>query len=251
MRPVAPAPSPDRFKAATWNVYYDTPLERVDPILEGLLRARVSILLIQEGQQPGLPRLLRSHGLCAFRHQLGNVVAWDPAVWPVSTGRRVRLARTTFYLDPAARRGHIVTNAPLVRLEDRAGRSLAALSYHLPSAVDRGRPNPDLPLRVRTTRESMVTLRGLASRYPVCLFGGDDNVDEGRGTGWAFMRRRATGLRQVQAPAATHAGGRRIDDFRVKGLVPLGGTVRPGGGDHRIHVRAFRWADAHDVQVDR
>jgi hypothetical protein len=55
------------------------------------------------------------------------------------------------------------------------------------------------------------------------------------------MRRKATGLRQLQAPTGTVGKVRRIDDFRIRGLVPGDGYTARGGGDHKLFVSAFSW----------
>jgi hypothetical protein len=45
----------------------------------------------------------------------------------------------------------------------------------------------------------------------------------------------------VQAPTGTIGPGRRIDDFRVRGLTPGEGYTGQGGGDHKFFVSSFAW----------
>ncbi|WP_166140836.1 hypothetical protein [Nocardioides ochotonae] len=221
----------------TWNVQHGTPLDTIERILIDLLRDGVSVFLIQEATAPGLCAMLRRHGLGVAFEAPEFVVAWRRDEWTA-----------------VAKRGHVLSPTPYGRnrrsravsaiLCDRQGRTLEALCYHTPSQVQNVNPRTDRPNRVKAVRESMATLKTIAdkSHTRAVLFGGDDNVDERHGRGWDFMLAAATGLRQLVAPAGTH-GTRKIDDFRVRGLVPVGaGSVRPGGGDHRAHVRRFRWA---------
>lgn len=235
----------DRFKAATWNVYHGTPLDDLAPVLEKLLADGVTLFLIQEGSQAGLPRMLRDHGLRAFRRSREFVIAWDPKEWVLVDRSAPDLAETPFYRRGGAK--PVILGSAAAILSDRQGRTLTALTYHTPAHVqvpEHARPER----RVQALREAMTTLADLAdaAHTRAVLFGGDDNVDENGAWRkfWAFMRTKATGLRLVRAPKPTighPSKGRRIDDFRVRGLRVRRGTVRPGGGDHRVHVRTFQW----------
>jgi hypothetical protein len=55
------------------------------------------------------------------------------------------------------------------------------------------------------------------------------------------MRRASTGLRQLVAPTGTISRYRRIDDFRIRGLLPGAGYTGNGGGDHKFFVSDFTW----------
>ena len=233
-----------KFNAATWNVYYRTPAKRLAPILDGLLRTDVSILLMQEAGGRDIGNLLRSRGLRTFAVQQWRV-AWDPHRWR-SIDRHALTLSTAKYYSKTTHRWQ-ATRAAAVTLVDRTtGKTLEALSYHTPAAVQRAVAPPN---RLVVLRQAMAALGARAHqlltgnhRVDAILDGGDDNVDERGAHGpWGFMRMPVTGLRLVQAPSPTHAGGRRIDDFRTRGLVPGRGATRPGGGDHRIQLRDFRW----------
>lgn len=231
------------FKAVTWNVYHGTPVRQLVPILEKDIEDGTSIWLIQEADAE-LAKAMRDRNLRVYRRGQ-YLVAWSPR-WTSRSRSRIDLATTAYYRPGG--RVPVDTQGVAVVLVDRDGRSLEALSYHLPPSVQRRRP---VVRRFRALKESMRTL-GRRSRkmmrsgaVDAILYGGDDNVDETGAKLWDFMRRAATGLRQVKAPAPTHGHktkGRRIDDFRVRGLKPGRGSVGPGGGDHRRHRRTFRWA---------
>lgn len=232
----------DKFRAATWNVYHGTPVEDLEGTVSRLARKDVSVLLIQEGSQDGLPALLKEHGYSSYRVNRQYVIAWTDHWTDVHLGG-TRLADTEFY-----RSGKTVpVQAGTAILSDPKGRTIWTLSYHTPSRVQRGGPNEKgAPYRVQALREAMETLEMIADEAEThaVLFGGDDNVDESRGRGWRFMRWAMTGLRQVQATDPTHGGrkkGRRIDDFRVRGLIPGRGWTWNTPSDHRVHVRTFKW----------
>ena len=122
-------------------------------------------------------------------------------------------------------------------------RVLSGISkFFINEGMRAGIPNQHAPRRVAVVRESMRVLaaRAKASDADALLYGGDDNIDEDRGSGWGFMRRWATGLRLVRPPGVTH-GSRTIDNFRVKGLKPLRLRTIPTPGDHRAVVGEFRF----------
>jgi endonuclease/exonuclease/phosphatase family metal-dependent hydrolase len=232
------------FKAVTWNVYYGTPVAKLRPILRRLLRDGVSIFLMQEMSNPQARRMLEAQGLEVHYVAYQWVVAWDPAVWTARNTWGRRLSPTSFVR--ADGRGPIFVDSALATLEDRAGRSLDVMSYHLPPNVQARNPQPE---RLRIHRQSAATWRELVdtSTSDAMLFGGDDNLDEKNGyrSGtkfWDFMLRPATGLRQVLAPTGTIGRSkRRIDDFRIRGLKPGQGWTGAGGGDHKFFASSFSW----------
>lgn len=232
------------FLAATWNTAGGTGKDaptanELDPVVRQLERRGVSVALLQELTAPGVLSMFRARGWRIHRHRPQYGIAWRPELWTaVRPPDGVQLADTRVR---RASGSTFTVEAARGVLCDRDGRSLTALSYHTPSAVQRAHPAPG---RIRALREAMHTLHELeaAAQSRACLFGGDDNVDERLHYGpWRFMLQRATGLELVQAPGPTHAGGRRIDDFRTRGLHAGHGETLDGAGDHRVHVRAFGW----------
>lgn len=232
------------FAAATWNVYHGTKLDELRPILRDLRRDGVTLFLIQEGQRNGLLGLLEAHGLVGVRGGPESLVAYDPQKWREKKRRIVQLATSTYYR-VTGRRVPLMYS-PMVKLQCLGcGRKVKALSYHTPSAVQRGgKPNRGAARRLRVTESAMRLFRRLARHTKgrvALLFGGDDNFDERLGH-WHELTQPFTGLQVVQAPTGTHGNGaRRIDDFRVRGLHVGEGYTTPGGGDHRVHVRFFNW----------
>ena len=122
------------------------------------------------------------------------------------------------------------------------------------------KPNPisaNVEAGIKVLREAAETWGRMAAEavdvrgLDAVLYAGDDNVDERRGVGsgtgqWEFMLRQATGLTQVQAPTGTHGSarplpnGRRIDDFRQRGLRRRGpGHVFDTPSDHHAFVQDF------------
>jgi hypothetical protein len=233
----------DRFKAVTWNVYYGTPVDELRPILRRLLADGVSVFLMQEMSNPDARRMLEQEGLAV--HYVGYqwVVAWDPDLWSAAELRGKRLSSTSFTrLDGT---GPVYVDSAHGVLEDREGRTLEVMSYHLPPNVQQRNPERN---RLRIDRDAAANWRRLveASTADAMLFGGDDNVDEVNGYRtdgdfWDFLRRPATGLRQLQAPTGTVGKNRRIDDFRIRGLKPGAGYTARGGGDHKLFVSSFTW----------
>ena len=230
-------PTP-KFKAATWNVFHGTSVDTLLPVLEQLLAEGVSVLLLQEAAGADIATMLRSKGL-KFARLDQCLVAWDP-IWACVNTADARLSETRY-----SRVGGALAppnRSPLVVLSDPWGRTLTAVSYHMPAGVQRGgKVNPKVPKRTRIIEESFGTMRDLAASAETraILFGGDDNFDERRGR-WDVLLRPFTRLKLVQAPRPTH-GRRRIDDFRVRHLKPGKGSTLAGGGDHRVHVREFSW----------
>lgn len=240
--------TPPTFTAATFNVGsrntpHDKIVDRVRQLMgPGTKAGRVTIVLLQEvfdGDLMG--RLRRATEAQGFRTGQ-NAILWNPQTWTRVHSEPVLLSDEVWH--PAGRPDQDnVTRSPAVILADRAGRTLTALSYHLPPHVQ----NPNPPAARRSNLEdSMDTMARLAkkARSAACLFGGDDNVDEARETGgpWDFMLERETGMRLIRPPEATH-GRRRIDDFRVADLhpVPKGAWTMGSPSDHRIHARVFRF----------
>lgn len=229
------------FVAATWNVFHGTQVNELRPILKALLdRDQVTLILAQEASDRNVRQMFEDQGLEIAYHPPQYVIARVPAVWAAKTpGRGVVLSQTGFLSARGTLRHSEAVVQQLIHRE--TGRVLRAMSYHTPAHVQIREP---APARVRAAIESAQKWRRMADRAETnaILFGGDDNVDEDG----AFMDRlkwfrdRYTGLRQVQSPDPTH-GRRRIDDFRIRGLIPLEGKTRFGGGDHKIHVRKFGW----------
>lgn len=226
------------FKAATWNVYHGTDLNVIEGYLRRLLAGGVSVFLLQEASQRGIEDLLDRLGLDHIAYDQ-YVVAWRSDTWVEIRAEHLRLSPTAYFRK--GRRKPIYTEAASAILSDRDGRTLTALTYHTPPHVQVKNPPAR---RIRALREAMGTMKALAdaAKTHAVLFGGDDNVDEGRAFSYffRFMLKPVTGLRQVQAPRPTH-GRRRIDDFRVRGLRVGDGSVVPNPSDHHIHIRAFRW----------
>lgn len=228
------------FRAVTWNVFYGTPLPKLRRVAKRLIKKGVTVFLIQEGSKPGLVDMLRDCGLHVYRHRPEFIVAWVPDRWERVEAHGVQLGSSYFFRPGSPR--PVYAHAARVLLRERAtGRLLDALSYHLPSHTQvKHAP----ARRFRTLTVAMEALGDMAARSAAdaILFGGDDNVDERKRFGpWSFMLHRATGLRQVRAPKPTHKGGRRIDDFRTRGLWRGEGEVGDGGGDHKYHIHTFRW----------
>lgn len=229
------------FTAATWNVFHGTPAPVIASTLAASRQRGVSVWLLQELSDPAARSAIRELGLTLGFSPRQYGIAWDPKVWcAVAPGRSERLGQTPYF-----RKGggpEQFSDAHLEVLSDRLGRTLTALSYHAPPAVQR--PNPP-SARWKALQETAASWRRLAneSQARACLFGGDDNVDERLRFGpWAFMLQAATGLRQVTASRPTHGKVRRIDDFRVRGLRPLGdGKVFNTASDHRIYEQRFDW----------
>lgn len=234
----------DTFKAATFNVFYGTDLDAVERVLRKMLRDGVTIFLLQEASAKGFTAMLDRLGLAYSFHKPQYVVAWVPSAWVGIDKGGVRLSQTAYYRKGGNNEIH--TEAAWAILSDKEGRTLRALSYHTPAHVQVA-PENRPPRRFAALVEAMGTLKALAetTQTRAVLFGGDDNVDEAKAFAptWKFMLRAATGLRQVVAPEGTHGKGpRRIDDFRVKGLVPVGeGYVIENPSDHDAFVQTFRW----------
>lgn len=231
------------FVAVTWNIFHGTPPAELKPLLRRMRGVhRVSLFLMQEVSNPEVRNMLRAEGLRVIFHPRQYVIAYDPAVWSQITASGVRLGNTSYFRRGGD--GKQYSEAVLAILADQQGRTLTAGSYHTPAHVQ-VKPAKVPQGRYKALRESMVTLGKLAAaaHTRAVLFGGDDNVDERRQPHrWRFMRRKATGLLQTQAPGPTHGKSRRIDDFRSVGLIPCHGFVMDGGGDHKAHVRGWRWA---------
>lgn len=229
------------FKAATWNVFHGTAIEKLEPVLCRLLNDGVSLFLIQEGSHKGIEAMLARRGLHFYRAEPQCIIAWDPDLWVEDDRQAASLAEQVFYRKGSHRATS--TEAAQVELHDRYGRSLLVVSYHTPAHVQ-VKPSKRPKRRMQVLREAMRTLARLAkgAKTDAVLFGGDDNVDEFKAfrSTWKFMLKAATGLTLVQPPHATH-GKRKIDDFRVKGLEVGTGRTIGNPSDHDIHVRTFLW----------
>lgn len=233
---------PKRFKVATWNAYHAVPVPSLKPVLAKLQAAGCTVVLGQEMPTAEHRRMFLEAGMEVVQHGQ-HLVAWSPGTWtPLDTGGGPISA--TRYARKGAR-PEIASAAAWALLGDHQGRLLDALSYHFPPHVQVRRPPRR---RLLVTRESVAALVSRARNLPPCtaaLYGGDDNVDEARAfrRRFRFMRDAATRpLRQIEAPRPTH-GPRRIDDFRVARLRPLGrGSVLPAPGDHHVFVHLFAFA---------
>lgn len=225
-----------KFRAATYNVYYK--VRPADVVRHAnLLRDQdvVTILLIQEINVAKMTALTKE-GWKVIKHpKTSNAVAWRPEVWRAIKHRHVTLAQD--YSDETNKGRKVSTASPLVQLQHlKTRQTVWALSYHLPSRVQRKNPSP---ARRKVQKQAVRKLDSLAKDLPgPCLFGGDDNTDERTGS-WPWMTSDLKHLVQVVAPAWTHGRRRRIDDFRIKGLQPGPGRVLPSRSDHRTHVRTF------------
>lgn len=243
------------FQAVTWNVYHGTARNELEPLIKDELKAGTTLFYFQEGSQPWFGQMLKELGLQFVFHPRQYWIAWVPLDGLIRDGWRlkpgtaegVRLGETPYYRKGGDNRQW--SEAVACILVDARGRTLDALSYHTPASVQKGGRPSKVVRRVRALRESMVTMGRRARRTSAdaSLYAGDDNVDEARGGRvWRFMRRAATGLRQVRAPRPTHGHerhGRHIDDFRCRRLRPVRGSGRvlEGGGDHRRFRKQFRW----------
>jgi hypothetical protein len=175
-----------------------------------------------------------------FFHPSQYLIAWDPDKWKEVRSDGIKLSHTR-YFKPDGSEAQL-SEAAVSILSDMQGRTLTVMSYHLPAGVQvENQPER----RIQVTKESMQTMEDIGRNAETkgVLFGGDDNIDETKGHGpWGYMLRPQTGLKQTQAPRATHGKVRAIDDFRTKRLqVHEPGQVRDGGGDHKVHIRKFSW----------
>lgn len=232
--------TPDRFTAATWNVFHDTPRATLEPTLERLVRLRTRLILMQEASKAAHRSMLLDAGFSIAFHPRQYVIAWDPAAFLGVASGGVRLSPTSYW--SAGGDHHQWSEAATAILVDRVGRSLEAMSYHAPAHVQ---VKDAAANRLQASRESLQAMTARAkvnkARAVRSLFAGDDNIDERFGH-WPWANRRP--LRQVTAPSGTH-GRRRIDDFRVAGLTPTSpGLVIPvpAPDDHHVHVREFTWS---------
>lgn len=236
---------PQYIKTATWNVEYSTSTRVLSPILKQLLDDDVVLLAMQEAYGSDIAAMLKVAGLNFYQAGEG-LVAWDPKVFTqIGKGELISLSKTTYFTT----KGHEVeTTMPTVILCDMWGRTIKAGCYHTPPNVMGGAMKA--PVRrwavIKNVAVTWTDVANTAQTRAVWL-AGDDNIDESKisGAQWAFWLKMGGGLTELQAPSPTHGDakkGSRIDSMRVKGLKPATvGSVRPGGGDHRIHVRLLRW----------
>ncbi len=239
---------PDNFRAVTWNVYFGTDTKVLEPILTAQLKKRVSLFLMQEAGGADITKMLKDNGLKTFVADPQYRIAWNPDVWVGVDFEKVRLSSTNYF----QKDGKTPEYSDSARgiLSDKQGRTLDVVSYHTPAHVQYKEENRP-PRRYQAMVESFIKLGHMAddSECRGFLAGGDDNWDENTGiqtdeTKPIFLGG-ATGLRQLQAPSATHGKARQIDDFRIKrggGIKPIDkGWVAAGGGDHKLHGRTFAW----------
>ena len=227
------------FTAATWNVHHSTTGSQLVQPIKRFEQLGVDVLLVQElKRNKGGVRAFRLLGWGIVHVEPEFAVAWNKRRFEYVRHRSVVLSDENYWKNE--------NTALIVVLRDLAtGRLVKCMSYHTPAHVQVPK-HVTFPKVSRVLREAADKWRKIARRTPraVCLFGGDDNVDEHQGWspagGWDFMLNGP--LEQIRAPEPTH-GKRRIDDFRVRGLKPVGrGSVHATGSDHRAHVRTFRYA---------
>jgi hypothetical protein len=227
----------------TWNVFAGTDVDVLEPILQAELAAGVSFFFMQEAGGKDIDRMLRRNGLCTFVHDQFRL-AWLPEVHEELHTRHRKTSNRT--MDTA--HGRKSNYVALGRFRHKpSGRKWKAGSYHTPAHVQRVEWNRGAPNRWEITKDAFRLFARIAANalVPHVVFAGDDNVDErnaGDGPISRFDFLLKGPLRQVQAPEPTHGGGRKIDDFRLKGMVPVGkGFVRRGGGDHKLFRLRLRF----------
>lgn len=234
----------DYIKTATWNVFYDTKIAVLEPILEGLIKDDVVLLAMQEAYGKDIAQMLDKHGLGFFQAD-DCAVVWSKKHFTAIVKDVIDLSKTNYYTEKGR---EVNTTMPSVILCDMWGRTVLAGSYHTAPSVEAG-PTKAPKLRWKSIQEVAETWARVArdADTKAIWLAGDDNIDESRikGAVWAFWLK-SNGLTELQPPSPTHGHptrGRKIDSMRVKGLKPVTkGSVRAGGGDHRIHVRLLRWA---------
>lgn len=219
------------FRAATYNVYYKVKPADVVAHMERLKARGVSIVLLQEVNSTKVQVISRAGWKVIKTPKASNAIAWLPDVWGQVEKVKVRHVR----LAQPYQRGPgdtVHTESPMIHLRHKpSGRTLWALSYHLPSRVQRKNPGA---IRREVHRQAILKMDALAKSTITSLFGGDDNV-HGRPAWLAKMKN----LVEIVAPAWTHGGSRKIDDFRIKGLTVGPGEVLASKSDHRSHIREF------------
>jgi exonuclease III len=226
------------FTAATWNVNHGSSGKHLLPYAKRMKARRVDILILQEVKRSkGALMAFRAAGYRIVHVEPEFAVAWDNARFEHIRHRAVVLSDIDYWKDE--------NRALIVVLRDRlTGELVKVMSYHPPAHVQAPK-HVTHPRVLRVLRDAAATWDRIARRSrPACLFAGDDNVDEHKGWSpagrWDFMLNGP--LRQVRAPKPTH-GKRRIDDFRVRDLKPVGrGEVYAVGSDHRAFVQTFRYA---------
>lgn len=239
--------APDVILAETWNVYHGTHVDKLAPLLDDGVDAGVGLWMMQEAGGKDIRRMLRDRGLNVATG--GEFVIAAAGHLHIVASEIVRLSPVAYYATGSTTPKY--GDALRAIVVDEIGRSLDVVSFHDPSNVQANAAG--VPRRVEVAVDS-VEARGdlaAASQATASLFGGDSNYDhdEGRKVPALDAAIKSSGLRLVQAPRATHGGGREIDRFEiVRGgrlrPVPGSGRVLPGGGDHRRHRRAFRWVAA-------
>lgn len=235
----------DEFTMATWNVLYSTKVDVLRPILRRLRLMGTSLLFMQEAHGDDIAAMLKKERLEFFASD-SELVVWDPKWWTDIRSWEERLAQTIYYREGSG--NPVITDMACAIVSDQRGRTLTLGSYHTPPSVQSG-PTKAPPRRWATLKESAATWGKMAksAQTRAVILGGDDNVDESRvraGATWDFLLG-VQGLTLAQAPSPTHGDavrGRKIDDFRFRNVrLADKGLVIGGGGDHRVHVRKFRW----------
>lgn len=226
------------FKAVVWNVNHGSDGPSLVQPIKRFKALGVHVYIVQELKRAkGGVKVFKALGLGIVHAEPEFAVAWDQERFEYVRHREIVLSDENYWKTE--------NKALIVVLRDRlTGRLVKCMSYHTPAHVQVPK-HVTFPKVSRVLREAAATWRRIGRRSrPACLFAGDDNVDEHKGWspagGWDFMLNGP--LEQVRAPAPTH-GRRRIDDFRVRGLKPVGrGSVHETGSDHRAHVRTFRYS---------
>jgi hypothetical protein len=242
------------FLAATWNVNHGSTGAHLLPYVRRMRKYGVDILILQEVKKSkGAVGAFKAAGYLIEHVEPEFAVAWNPARFDYVRHRMIVLTGIDYWKSE--------NRALIVVLRDKlTGRRIKVMSYHTPAHVQA--PHHVTNSKVLPVlRAAVKTWNRVARRSAIaCLFAGDDNADEHKGWspigGWDFMLEGP--LTQVRAPEPTHHK-RRIDDFRVRGLVPVGrGEVWNVGSDHRAFIQEFsffgrntepKWADMHDVEV--
>lgn len=230
--PVFRADNVNLLHSTTWRDWRATFVRRRED-------AGVSLWTLQELSTPGVWEGLEAIGLEVWRHPRQYGIAYDPEVWRGLHWRGGEVGPLYGSKGGGRQRAGFVAGTLQLRGD---GRRLRVVSAHPPSGVQTpSGPSDKAPNRVDALKAVMRFLERDNRRRNAAGFlaGLDDNVDESRQPGeWPFMRRRVTGLTQVQPPRPTH-GRRRIDPFFVDDLRVGPGETYETAGDHDAHSRPF------------
>lgn len=213
------------FRALTYNVEHGHDALDLADVFDAIEAVAPSVWLLQEIKRYphnlDVVRDLRRRGLRVKYAEPEFAIAWDPAVWEYVRSWRPLMAPTKYW----------TTNYALVVVlrHKRTGRLGKFVTVHPPAHVQAPK-HKTFTVVSRVLREWKVTLDRIArrnfnrrnERYGIdfVLTGGDENVALDKGWkpagGWAFL---TDGPLQVVDPPAGTRGNRKIDRFRVRGLV--------------------------------